>query len=108
MQARAVGFRLVVKPFSLEEFDPVVASAKKSGIIVSGQSERDKQILIDKGIVVEIGPEAFKTYGESKWCKVGDTIAYPKNAGKFIRLSDDPEDLVLIINDEDVVTILED
>jgi co-chaperonin GroES (HSP10) len=109
MKARAVGFRLVVKPLSVEESDAVVASAKRTGIIVQEQTERQMLTGVDRGIVLEVGPDAFVAYQASvPWCKVGDMIAYTRNAGKFVRISDDVKESVLIINDEDVVTVLED
>jgi len=108
MKARAVGFRLVVKPLSVEENDAVVASAKRSGIIVQDQTERQMLTGVDRGVVLEVGPDAWVAFNASEpWCKVGDLIAYTKNAGKFIRVSEDVKESVLIINDEDVVSRLE-
>lgn len=102
----AIGYRVLVKPANLEDIDPVVAAAKQFGIVGLDQDERSRKATIDQGTVLEIGPDAFSTLGKAPWCKVGDLIAYPKNAGKFIKFSDDPQDLYLIINDEDVVTVL--
>lgn len=101
----AVGHRILVKPLKLAEIDPVVARAKNIGIELMDQSERQRHITIDKGTVLAVGPEAFKAFGDTKWCKAGDLIAYPKNAGKFIYLDGQEQDPYLVINDEDVVTV---
>jgi len=107
MRVVAVGHRLVIKPFTVEQVDEVVASAKRTGIIVQEQTERQMLTGVDRGIVLEVGPEAFKAFGTTAWCKVGDTIGYTKNAGKFIKINDDVKQSVLVINDEDVVAVLE-
>lgn len=107
MKIVAVGHRLVIKPYRIEDHDPVYARAKASGITLLDQNERREQIAVDKGTVLEIGPSAFTALnpvGKDKpWCKVGDVIGYTRNAGKFITL--DKDDHYLVINDEDVVNI---
>lgn len=111
MKALAIGHRVVIKPLELDEVDPVRASARSLGITIPDQSDRQRQTGIDRGRVVAIGPTAFIALNPPDynvpWCKAGDLIAYARNAGKMIRLSEDLEDYVLIINDEDVVTVLE-
>jgi len=107
MRAVAVGFRVHVRPLSVEENDAVIASAKRTGIIVQEQTERQMLTGVDRGVVLEVGPIAFKAYGgDEPWCKAGDMIAYTKNAGKFIKVSDDIKESILVINDEDVVCVL--
>lgn len=107
MQVKAVGHRLVIKPFSLTEHDPVYASAAAVGIKLLDQDARREQTAVDRGTVLEIGPTAFTALNppgkDVPWCKVGDLIGYTRHAGKFITLDD--ESHVLVINDEDVVNI---
>lgn len=110
MKVLAVGHRLVIRPHSLEEHDQVFASAKAAGIELPKIDKRRHQVSVDEGVVLEVGPSAFIAFypngvGEP-WCKVGDIIAYTKSAGKFINTSDDAEEYVLVINDEDVVAVL--
>lgn len=114
MKVVAVGHRVVVKPYSIEEHDKVFKSAKAAGIELLGQDERRQQTAVDRGTVIEIGPTAFYAFHPSNhpepfqpWCKPGDLIGYTKNAGKYIKISDNPEQHVLVINDEDVVAVLE-
>jgi co-chaperonin GroES (HSP10) len=111
MKVTAVGHRVVVRPLKLEEADEAYAAARRMNLQISDITERKLQTGIDKGIVLEVGPTAFVALNPPDypaWCKEGDTIAYARNAGKVIRLSDDVEDYVLVINDEDVVTVLKD
>lgn len=106
MQVKAVGHRLVIKPYSIEQHDPVFARAKAAGLTLLEQDERRNQVAVDKGTVLEIGPTAFIALNPPDypaWCKVGDVIGYTRNAGKYIKLDD--ESHVLVINDEDVVNI---
>lgn len=107
MIVKAVGHRLVIKPFSIEEHDPVFASASKAGIQLLDREARREQVAVDKGTVLEIGPSAFTALNppgkDHPWCKVGDIIGYTRNAGKYIKVDDTHH--VLVINDEDVVNI---
>jgi co-chaperonin GroES (HSP10) len=114
MKVIAVGHRVVVKPYSISEHDKVFASAKKAGIELLEVDERRQQTAVDRGVVIEVGPTAFYAFHPGNhpepfkpWCKPGDLIGYTKNAGKLIKVSDSPEQHVLVINDEDVVAVLE-
>lgn len=107
MQVKAVGHRLVIKPFSIEQHDPLFAAAKAAGIELLPNEARREQVAVDKGTVLEIGPSAFTALNppgaDVPWCAVGDVIGYTRNAGKFIKIDDTTH--VLVINDEDVVNI---
>lgn len=100
------GFRIKVKPLKLEEIDNVYAQAKRAGIIMSDHDDMKAQRKgVDQGTVLAIGPTAFKDYGDSPWCFVGDTIVYAKYSGMVVKDPEDGEDY-LIINDEDVVAVV--
>lgn len=107
MKVCAVGHRLVIKPYTIEEHDPIFASAKKAGIELIDREARREQVAVDKGTVLEIGPSAFTALNppgaDVPWCTVGDVIGYTRNAGKFIKI--DEKNHVLVINDEDVVNL---
>jgi co-chaperonin GroES (HSP10) len=107
MQVKAVGHRLVIKPFTIEENDPVYKRAGLAGIELPEFSARKEQVAVDKGTVIEIGPTAFTALNppgnDIPWCKVGDIIGYTRNAGKLIQVDDKAH--VLVINDEDVVNL---
>lgn len=94
------GHRIVVKPEKLHDIDPTFRSASNAGIFIPEMAKRQEQAAVDKGIVVAIGPTAFKDFGGEAWCKVGDKIAFAKYGGKFV------DDDTLILNDEDVCAVL--
>ncbi len=100
-----VGCRILVKPFTLQEHDKRIASAKASGILIPELSERKEQVNVDKGVVLQIGELCHQDYVGT--LAKGDTIGFAKFGGKFVT---DPEDdeMYLIINDEDVVCIFKD
>lgn len=98
------GHRLVVKPVKLEDIDPTLASAKRSGLVLLETSERAEQSAVDQGVVITIGATAFKDFGGEAWCNVGDTVVYARHAGKRIKDTDGVEYLAL--NDEDVVAVI--
>lgn len=109
MKVVAVGHRLVIKPYSIEEHDPIFAAARTAGIQLLEQNARREQVAVDRGTVLEIGPSAFTALNppgaDKPWCKVGDLIGYTRNAGKFITLDETNKTHVLVINDEDVVNV---
>lgn len=100
----AAGFRVIIKP------DAVVKKTQ-SGILIASD-ERLERGATDRGIVVNIGPEAFLSYNRAAgfadyrpWCLVGDYVSYAKYAGKNVEDPDTKEHLV-VLNDEDIVAIL--
>lgn len=112
MKVTAIGHRVVVKPFSLEQQDKTYAAARRLNMELLEQDERKLHTGIDKGTVLEVGPTAFVALNPPDynipWCKVGDTIAYARNAGKTIKTGENIDEYVLVINDEDVVTVIKD
>lgn len=96
---KAVGFRLLVKPDAIEEIS-------KGGIVLAldAKLERGAQVT---GIVLDVGPEAFKAFNkaaglvDAPWVKVGDRIYYAKYAGKRI-VDEKTKEELLFLNDEDI------
>lgn len=108
MKPQTPGHRVLVKPTSLEEVDPVFALAKKANIQLIERTERQEATIIDTGTVVQVGPTAFNDFGGAdKWCKVGDVISYTRYGGKTVADPDDKENKWLVINDEDVIMVWE-
>ena len=103
---RPCGHRLVVKAFKHAEVDEVTKKHLefyKTLEVVGTETRADASV--DKGVVIAIGPSAWKDFHGDAWCKVGDEIIFAKFAGKIVQ---DPEDLedYFILNDEDVVAVL--
>ena len=59
-----------------------------------------------QGKVVQIGPNAFVGFADSKpWCSVGDDIIFARHTGKFVTDPETKEEF-LVINDEDCQVIV--
>lgn len=98
----AIGFRVHVKP-DLSETDK---AAKKAGIVLALHEDRkSERIAVDTGVVVDIGPTAWADYGGTPWVKIGDKVVYARHAGYAVGEDDDK---ILVLNDADIVTKLED
>lgn len=106
---KPAGHRLVVKPFKQEEVDPVLKKAQESGFLknfeIVNSNKAREDASVDKGVVLDIGPTAWKDFGGEAWCKKGDVILFAKFAGKFTTDPETEEDVV-ILNDEDVVAVV--
>lgn len=98
----AIIHRVVIKPDSLEESDPMYASAKKAGIHIPNLEESKRERAgVDRGVVVQIGPTAFDAFNGTGAIQVGDYVAYARYAGKWVKDFDEVE--YIIVNDEDVI-----
>jgi len=113
------GHRVLVKVEKLEEADEVYKRAARAGIqFADTEDSRRARAGLDKGTVVQVGPDAFRAFYINahpndgnfmsefqSWCKEGDFIAFAQYSGKML---EDPEDgqKYIVINDEDVVAVL--
>jgi co-chaperonin GroES (HSP10) len=100
------GHRVVVRQEKYDEHDEVFASAKRVGIEIVKDREVRYQASVDKGVVVSIGPTAWKDFGAVPWANVGDVVVFAKNAGKTIEDPQDKETPYVVLNDEDIVAII--
>lgn len=108
MTPKTPGYRVLVKPDSLEEFDPVFASAKAAGIELAPKEANLERTGIDTGIILQIGPVAFVDRGGAEnWCKVGDRVSYARHGGKVVKDPTDENNKFLVLNDEDIVLVWE-
>lgn len=109
MSISPAGHRLTVKPFKQAEVDEVLKAAKESGFLkefkIINSNEKREDASVDRGIVLAIGPTAWKAFDGTQWCKVGDEILFAKFAGKFVTDPETGED-VCVLNDEDVVAVI--
>lgn len=106
MKIKPILHRIIVKPDTLEDVDEVFAAAHKAGIVFGDFSERQKeQAAIDTGIVVDIGPTAFKDFGvDASPLRTGDRVVYAKYGGKSI-VHPGTKVKYVALNDEDVIAI---
>lgn len=106
MKPQTPGHRILIKPDTLDDVDPVFASARKAGFQFAEKTERQEATIIDIGTVIQIGPTAYDAFGGAdKWCKVGDRVSYTRHGGKTIHNPDNQEEKWLVLNDEDVIMV---
>lgn len=110
---KPMSYRVLVKPDALDE-DPTFKRAKAAGIALpEHEGLKIEQMKMDTGVVISLGPTAFKAYAaeagadvEDVAPKVGQRVGFAKYAGKFQK---DPADQVeyLLLADEDINCVLE-
>jgi co-chaperonin GroES (HSP10) len=97
--------RILVKADKLEETDKTYVRAKQMGLELPEMADKSRaQAGVDKGVVISIGPTAFRDFNSPSPIEVGDYIAYARFAGKQVT---DPytNDEFVALNDEDIVCI---
>jgi co-chaperonin GroES (HSP10) len=100
--------RVLVKQDKLEYKDETFKRAAALGIEISFGEKNREQMAIDSGVVVSVGPTAFKDFGaENSPIAVGDRVVYARYGGKIITDPSTKEDFVAL-NDEDVIAVLKD
>lgn len=106
MAVNPILHRIIVKQDKLEDKDEAFRAAKRAGLIIADLEQKREQAAIDTGVVLEIGPTAFKDFGlDEAPIKVGQTIVYAKYGGKAI-VDPETKETVVALNDEDVIAIL--
>jgi co-chaperonin GroES (HSP10) len=108
MTPKTPGYRVLIKPDTLEQFDPTFAKAKALGIDLSATEEKNERTAIDTGVVLQIGPVAYSDRGGAEnWCKVGDRVSYARHGGKHVKDPEDASKTYLVLNDEDIILVWE-
>jgi len=98
--------RIIVKQHKLEETNKEYRKARDIGIIIPEHEDNKRaQAGVDKGIVISIGPTAYRDFNTEVPIKVGDTVAFARFSGKMIADPKDEEEYVAL-NDEDIVAVL--
>jgi co-chaperonin GroES (HSP10) len=102
------GHRVLVLQESYDEHDEVFKSARSVGIEIVKDKQVRYQASVDKGVILSIGPTAWKDFGGEKWAEVGDTVIFAKNAGKHVEDPDSPSEIPthVVLNDEDIIAVV--
>ena len=96
---------VAVKPFDFDEWDDTRKRAKALGFaLAETEDQKRAKASIDVGTVFQLGPNAFDSEAEAP-VKVGDVVAYVKNAGKYVK-NPFTEDEVYLLNDTDLLMVL--
>ena len=94
------GSYVIVRPKDLEK-------KSKGGIILARADEERARGATTEGVVVAIGPLAFKDEmnpSGAEWYQVGDRVIFVKYGGKFITYD---EELYIVFRYEDIMCKLE-
>ncbi len=98
--------RILVKQNKLEDTNKDYQRAAKAGIIIPEHEDKARaQAGVDTGIIVAVGPTAYKDFGVDPPVKVGDEVAFARFSGKVVKDPKDGQDYILL-NDEDICTII--
>lgn len=96
--------RIVVKPYDYKEFNKDIQRARNLGLEIPELEEMKRaQASVDQGVVVAIGPTAYRDYNTDVPVEVGDIVNYARFAGKLI---EDGGEKLVILNDEDLLCIV--
>lgn len=97
LRIKPCGFHIIVKP----DFEEVT----KGGIVLA-VSDRSGVAYCDTGVVVAIGPTAWKAYDNGEpWAKIGDRVGYGRYAGKIVYHKETPNEKYILLADGDVQVI---
>lgn len=100
------GHRLILETKEYDQHDEVFAAARKAGLEIIKDSKTRYQASVDEGVVVAIGPTAWKDFGNTPWAKVGDRVVFSKNAGRSIEDPANKDKHYIVLNDEDVLVVV--
>lgn len=101
---KPTGHRVLIKPDKVEK-------TTASGIIL-GIDEKLEKGGVQKGLLVDTGPQAWKAFSVDfsgpPWATAGDYIYFSRYAGKFVQDPADPDTEYMIMNDEDILGVITD
>lgn len=82
-----VGNKILCSVPELDESDPVVASAKAAGIVMSASAQKREELATTVLKVEAVGPDAYTdAFYKRPWCKVGDYIVTRAYSGTRLRV----------------------
>ena len=97
---------VIVKQEKLVEVDKTYQRAQAAGIVIPEHEDNKRaQAGVDKGVVISMGPTAYRDYKVDPPIKPGDSVAFAKYSGKVITDPEDEQDYVLL-NDADIVCVI--
>jgi len=106
---KPVGPVLLVKVLHEKAKDEIKEEVSAGGIIIETKEQKTKKIVRDQfscneAEVIAMGDLAFEGFEGKAWCKVGDTVIFPKYAGLDREIDNQ---LFRLIYDEDVKAVKE-
>ena len=104
MALKVCGHRVMIRPQELKK-------KTESGIIIEyGENEKLEKAGMTRGIIAQIGNDAWKTmyinsYQPEPWCKVGDEVIHAKYIG-FEVVDPETNETFRVVNDEDIIVVI--
>lgn len=96
-----LNYRVIVKPFEVEDIDPKYEIAKRMNFKLV-ESERERLTgAVDQGIILHVGPTAEL----AKDVHIGDEVFFARYAGKKL-IDPNTKEEVLALNDEDLIAVV--
>ena len=98
---KPTGWRILVLPYKAKE-------KTKGGIILSDKTITESQIATNCGLVMDMGPDAYKDkdkFPNGPWCKKKDWVLFARYAGSRIYI-DGGE--IRVLNDDEILGTIED
>ncbi len=96
--------RILVKPEELQT-EHAVAGTDKKILISRGEHEKKHAAARVEGIVVSIGPTAYRELTDEVPIKVGDHVVFAKYSGVFVT-DPETEETLVVLNDNDVLCVV--
>lgn len=98
--------RILVKPEKFEDVNKDIQRAKAFGLVIPELEDMKRaQASVDVGVVVSIGPTAYRDFNTEVPISVGERVNYARFAGKLIRDPETDEEFVCL-NDEDIICVI--
>lgn len=111
---KMTGYRILVK------LDNLITTTESGIVTVAPDKEKLEKTGIHRGIVIDVGPCAWKAFREvdekgkehngETWCKPGDYVIFARSAGRFIydpfEDKEDNKNEYIVMNDEDIIAIM--
>ena len=102
-------FRVLIKPDPLDDKIKSKDSDFELVAVRGRDDQRKERAAQTTGVVVQVGKTAWKGYDDGEaWAEVGDRVLYTRYGGKYISNPQDPDNDLIIVDDENILAILED
>ena len=95
------GWRLLVLPHKGK-------GKTKGGVILSDKTVEETQIATNVGLVLKVGPDAYKDidrYPNGPWCKEKDWVIFARYAGSRLNIEGGE---LRILNEDEVLAVVDD
>ena len=104
---RICSFRVLIKPDPIQKEHVSKDGQIRIEIARTQRDERRERAAQTTGTILQVGPTAWKAYDDGEpWAKEGDRVLYTRYGGRYIENPDDPDNDLIIVDDENVLAIL--